>query len=305
MIIPWWLTAVCLVAAAGIAGWPTRDQRRRHRLVLASGAGRERGGRPGQTWLALRERLLASPRRTVLLSGVLAGGVALLLAGPVAAFAAGAYGAAGTRGLLRHSHGRQAVRDRRRRLDALAALAADLRAGLPIPPALVVVAGLGAAPPPAGGLLGAAETSGNVPGTGSARTAATPAYGPGTGATPAYPPGAGAARIETLALAAGRLAEQTGAPLADLLERIETDARTLDRGLAGAAAQAAGARATAWLLAGLPLGGMALGYGIGVDPLDVLLHTPIGAACAGGAILLQVAGLLWAERLVSGPGRAS
>ncbi|GAA3760098.1 hypothetical protein GCM10022225_52040 [Plantactinospora mayteni] len=113
----------------------------------------------------------------------------------------------------------------------------------------------------------------------------------------------GSDRLAGLARAAVRLAEQTGAPLADLVERIEADARAMDRGLAAAEAQAAGARATAWLLAGLPAGGIALGYGIGVDPLEILLHTPIGAACAVGAIVLQLVGLLWAGRL-SGAGRA-
>ncbi|GAB3964882.1 hypothetical protein V1634_00780 [Plantactinospora veratri] len=107
----------------------------------------------------------------------------------------------------------------------------------------------------------------------------------------------GSDRLAGLARSAVRLAEQTGAPLADLLERIEADARAMDRGLAAAEAQAAGARATAWLLAGLPAGGIALGYGIGVDPLAILLHTPIGAACAVGAVTLQLAGLFWAGRL--------
>ncbi|WP_422772864.1 type II secretion system F family protein [Plantactinospora sp. WMMC1484] len=100
-----------------------------------------------------------------------------------------------------------------------------------------------------------------------------------------------------LVRAAVGLAEQTGAPLADLVERIEADARAMERGLAAAEAQAAGARATAWLLAALPAGGIALGYGIGVDPLDILLHTPLGAGCAIGAVTLQLAGLLWAARL--------
>lgn len=94
------------------------------------------------------------------------------------------------------------------------------------------------------------------------------------------------------------LAERTGAPLAELLERIEADARAADRAGAAAAAQAAGARATAWLLAALPVGGIALGYAIGADPLAILLHTPFGAVCAGGAIALQVAGLTWSRRLV-------
>jgi tight adherence protein B len=110
-------------------------------------------------------------------------------------------------------------------------------------------------------------------------------------------------RLAELTAAVMRLAEQTGAPAADLVERIEADARAGDRSRATAAAQAAGAQATALLLAGLPVGGIALGYGIGVDPLEVLLGTPLGAACATGAVLLQCAGLLWADRLSNGPTR--
>lgn len=97
-----------------------------------------------------------------------------------------------------------------------------------------------------------------------------------------------------------RLAERTGAPAADLVERIEADARAADRAKASAAAQAAGAQATAILLAALPAGGIALGYSIGADPLRILLHTGLGAACALGAVALQCAGLLWADRLVTG-----
>ncbi len=105
-------------------------------------------------------------------------------------------------------------------------------------------------------------------------------------------------RLAWLVEALRRVADQTGAPLADLLERAAADARATDRISAVAAAQAAGAQATAWLLAALPAGGIALGYAIGADPLRVLLHTPIGAACAAGGIGLQVAGLVWADRLI-------
>ncbi len=114
----------------------------------------------------------------------------------------------------------------------------------------------------------------------------------------------GPERVAGLARAAVRLADRTGAPLAELLERIEADARVADRGLDAAAAQAAGARATAWLLAALPLGGIGLGYAIGVDPVAVLLHTPVGGASAVAAVALQISGLLWAERLGAAPGRA-
>jgi tight adherence protein B len=110
-------------------------------------------------------------------------------------------------------------------------------------------------------------------------------------------------RLAELTAAVWRLGEQTGAPAADLIERIETDARAGDRAKATAAAEAAGAQATAMLLAALPLGGIALGYSIGADPLQVLLHTKLGAACAIGAVILQCAGLLWCDRLVAGPAR--
>lgn len=110
-------------------------------------------------------------------------------------------------------------------------------------------------------------------------------------------------RIRDLTAAVWRLAERTGAPAADLVERIETDARTADRAKASAAAEAAGAQLTAMLLAALPLGGIALGYSLGADPVDVLLHSPLGAGCAIGAVLLQSAGLLWTDRLMSGATR--
>jgi tight adherence protein B len=107
-------------------------------------------------------------------------------------------------------------------------------------------------------------------------------------------------RVVQLTSAVWRLAERTGAPAADLVERIEADARAQDRAAATAAAQAAGAQATAMLLVALPVGGIGLGISMGADPVGVLLHTPIGAGCAVAAVLLQCGGLLWSERLVAG-----
>jgi tight adherence protein B len=97
--------------------------------------------------------------------------------------------------------------------------------------------------------------------------------------------------------AACRVAEITGARLADLLDRLEEDVRATARVRELAFAQAAGAQATTWLLAALPVAGIGLGYGIGADPLHELLHTRIGAMCAGIALTFQVAGLAWASRL--------
>lgn len=99
--------------------------------------------------------------------------------------------------------------------------------------------------------------------------------------------------------AALRVADDTGAPLAELLDRLEVDGRTLARARAAATAQASGAQATAWLLAALPAAGIALGTGVGADPMHVLLRTPLGAACAGGAMTLQMLGLAWTGHLAN------
>ncbi|SCE65136.1 tight adherence protein B [Micromonospora viridifaciens] len=191
------------------------------------------------------------PRRGLLLAVLSCGGAGAVLGGPVAAVVLTAYGVLAARAVRRRRARQLADRARRRELDQLSALAADLRAGLPVGDAVVD----------------------------------------------------GPQRVARLARAAVRLADRTGAPLAELLERVEADARAADRGLAAAAAQAAGSRATAWLLAALPLGGIGLGYAIGVDPIAVLLHTTIGGGSALAAVALQIGGLLWAERFGAMPGR--
>ncbi|WP_348650239.1 hypothetical protein [Verrucosispora sp. WMMD573] len=238
------------------------------------------------TGLSRRAALLAKPRRILVLTCLVGAAVGGLLAGPVAATALAGYGTLGVRALRRRATVGRADRERRERLDQLAALAGDLRVGLPVPVATQV---LTSAPPSAASaaaqMVRPDEADAGQP------------VGPERRLSDDSAPGSAGDRLGRLAGAAVRLAERTGAPLADLVERIEADARSTDRGLAAAAAQASGARATAWLLAALPLGGIGLGYGIGVDPLQVLLHTPVGGACAIAAVGLQVIGLLWAERL--------
>ena len=242
-----WALAACLVAGAVAAAWPAGGTRLR---VVArrrlDGAALRRVGAAAGTALA------RSPRRMLAGSAIALAVFALVLGGPVAGVVGAVYAGLAGRALIRRSAGRRSAAARAAALDDLAALAADLRAGL-------VAAGLTAGP--SGG------------------------------------------RIAELTSSVWRLAERTGAPAADLVERIEADARAADRAAASAAAQAAGAQATALLLAGLPLGGIALGVAIGADPVRVLLHTPIGAACAIVAVLLQGAGLLWADRLALGAAR--
>jgi tight adherence protein B len=266
-----WLLIAVLLAAAMAAAWPS-DRTRRRLRVHRTGAGRRRLVAPMPTLPAWRDLLAGQPpRRLVAMATAAAGGLGWLAGGPVAGLVGAVYGALGARAAKRAASDRQHAGARARRLDDLSALAADLRAGLP----------------PAG-VLGHAHVAG--PAAAESVPVAWSGLGDGD-------------RILSLTRAVWRLAERTGAPVADLVERIERDARAEDRARASAAAQAAGAQATALLLAALPLGGIALGYAIGADPLRVLLHTPLGAACAAGAVLLQSGGLLWADRLTNGAAR--
>jgi tight adherence protein B len=109
--------------------------------------------------------------------------------------------------------------------------------------------------------------------------------------------GPGALAVVDRLTSAVELAESSGAPLADVLDRLDTHLRAMDRARRTAHAQAAGARASAALLAVLPVAGVGLGYLIGVDPVHILLRTPLGGACAVVAVLLQLAGVAWSERI--------
>ena len=65
----------------------------------------------------------------------------------------------------------------------------------------------------------------------------------------------------------------------------------------------AGPRATASVLAALPLAGIGLGALIGVNVPAVLLGTPLGWACTVGGGLLWAAGRGWSARLVRSAAR--
>jgi tight adherence protein B len=98
--------------------------------------------------------------------------------------------------------------------------------------------------------------------------------------------------------AAWRLSEQTGAPLADVLDRLASGLRQDAEVDAEVEAALAAPRATARLLAGLPLVGVALGELIGARPVAVLVGTPLGRVCAVGGLMLAGAGQLWTRSMV-------
>lgn len=98
------------------------------------------------------------------------------------------------------------------------------------------------------------------------------------------------------------VSERSGAPAATVLDRVEEDLRTTVRQQREIAAQLAGARSTAALLALLPLLGIGLGAAMGADPLFVLLGTPAGQLALLVGVGLDAAGLLWTSRIIAAAG---
>jgi len=106
----------------------------------------------------------------------------------------------------------------------------------------------------------------------------------------------GAGGIRALG-AAWRVSERSGAALATIAERLAAALRADESVRRQVSAGLGGTRATARLLAGLPVLGTLLGYGIGADPLAFLMGSPIGWMCLSAGLALGVLGLVWVERL--------
>jgi tight adherence protein B len=104
--------------------------------------------------------------------------------------------------------------------------------------------------------------------------------------------------------AAWQCSGQSGASASDVLRRWVDDADARVRAGEAQRVALAGPRASALLLAGLPLLGLGLGAAMGADPLAALTGSPFGAACAVVGSLLDIAGLCWMRRIVRSAARA-
>jgi tight adherence protein B len=101
-------------------------------------------------------------------------------------------------------------------------------------------------------------------------------------------------------IAAGwEVAGSAGAALAGVLERIAAGLRSDEDARAEVVACLGPVRATAKLLAILPVFGLALGSSMGARPVSFLVSTVPGVACLGGGLVLVSVGVLWVERLAS------
>lgn len=109
------------------------------------------------------------------------------------------------------------------------------------------------------------------------------------------PGGASAGRLAV----AWRVAEATGCPLAEPVARLHASLRAEETVRREVDAQLAGPRATARLLALLPVVGVMLGTGLGADPAGFLLGTPAGRACLIIGVSLSLLGLRWTRRITA------
>lgn len=94
-------------------------------------------------------------------------------------------------------------------------------------------------------------------------------------------------------------AERHGLALARAVGGIEEGLKAEQSRLRAVEVELAGIRATILLLAALPLFGLALGLALGADPLGTLLHRPVGRIGLTLGAALDLAGLLWTDRLVA------
>lgn len=232
---------------------------------------------PGR-WSAGPPRPVAPALRTAMVLASVVGALLVLLEGTelaLALIAAGGFAGA-ARLVVRSRARREALRRADGVVEICEALAGELGAGQPPVLALRRCVEVWPEIEPA---ATAAELGADVP-RALRRLAARP----------------GASGLAELA-AAWQVSQTSGATMGVALGRVAGAARRRRATQLLVASELASAQATARLVALLPAGVLAMGSGLGGDPVAFLLTTPAGLACLASGLALALAGLSWIERI--------
>ena len=277
------MTLVLLAVAVAVLVWPAtrRADLRLRRLVDATRLAGAAQARRGRRW----RQPAVPPRSSALFAACAAGVAAFAWRGTAVAVAAGVAAAVIAGSIIRALARRDLLARDRDLSAALRLLRAELDVGSRPEPALLAAASVAGAHRPA-------------------FEAGARAVRDGTDIVVAMS-GGGAQPVPELVLIAQAwaLADVTGAPLADVLGRVDDDVRARRAQVRAVASALAGPRSSAVLLAALPVLGAVLGTAMGGRPLAVLFDSAGGRwlLCAG--VLLDAAGLVWTSRLVSSAER--
>lgn len=266
------MTAALLSAALAVLLWPDRRAERVRRAALLGSAGIRGCPRmPGAAEL---------PVPLLVVAGAV--GVAALVSTPLVAVLAGLVALVGARTWTAGERERAEEGRLTGLAEGLGALVAELRSGRALPAAMSsAVAACGT------------EEGGSA----LARAVRAPQPAFRTWEDSAVRDDAVASALDRIS-AAVLLSTRTGCSLADVVGAVDEDLRVRRRHRQELRAATAAPRASAMLLAGLPLLGLAMGSGIGADPWRVLTTTGPGQVLLVTGVAFELVGLIWTRRLV-------
>jgi len=246
-----------------------------------AGSGAAGGGPPSAAALPAGARAAAAG--VVLLLAHLSGSLVVLLLAACGALA-------GQAAWRRHRARASRSAERLAAGEACLALAGELRAGRSPSEALATAAELARGPSRAALLsaAAAARLGGEVP----------------AALLTGVRSGSSAPEVLRGLAACWQVCARAGSGLAGAVDRLAEGLRSAQVQEQAVQAALAGPRASAGLLAVLPLAGIGLAAGLGAQPGHVLLHTPVGVGCLVVGIALDGLGLWWTGRIVDRAGRS-